>query len=241
MSTGYPTFDCKRQEHRVLRYETTTTTAKRFGRQWLRRGHNARLVGRREGGGGCALPGGQGSVRMAAGASCQGVRRRRGWRCGRFAGRVGRRRGWCSERTESRGCSERGPAEIAMRGEKREGSKRMREEGSDGGSDGGGAAVVRRPREAQCNLTRRGGRANPVGWRCVRRPSAYVIRPRVAEEPLLSQSDSSSARDVARSGIHCRRDSLRLERAQQREKRRGSWRRWRLRQGGGWSGGQGGG
>jgi len=112
-----------------------------------------------------------------------------------------------------------------MRGEKREGSKRMREEGSDGGSDGGGAAVVRRPREAQCNLTRRGGRANPVGWRCVRRPSAYVIRPRVAEEPLLSQSDSSSARDVARSGIHCRRDSLRLERAQQGEKRRGSWRR----------------
>ena len=202
------TFDCKRQEHRVLRYETTTTTAKRFGRQWLRRGHNARLVGRREGGGGCALPGGQGIVRMAAGASCQGVRRRRGWRCGRFAGRVGRRRGWCSERTESRECSERGPAEIAMRGEKREGSKRMREEGSDGGSDGGGAAVVRRPREAQCNLTRRGGRANPVGWRCVRRPSAYVIRPRVAEEPC-SRSRTAAQRATSRGvgftvvAIHC--------------------------------------
>ena len=202
------TFDCKRQEHRVLRYKTTTTTAKRFGRQWLRRGHNARLVGRREGGGGCALPGGQGIVRMAAGASCQGVRRRRGWRCGRFAGRVGRRRGWCSERTESRECSERGPAEIAMRGEKREGSKRMREEGSDGGSDGGGAAVVRRPREAQCNLTRRGGRANPVGWRCVRRPSAYVIRPRVAEE-ACSRSRTAAQRATSRGvgftvvAIHC--------------------------------------
>ena len=88
------TFDCKRQEHRVLRYKTTTTTAKRFGRQWLRRGHNARLVGRREGGGGCALPGGKGIVRMAAGASWQGgtaAARVEVWalcRAGRAAARV---------------------------------------------------------------------------------------------------------------------------------------------------------